>query len=329
MKKKIILIFGSGVNLSIGLDKENTPPLDRDLFNELEEKFDSWKQIPEEFKLKCRVSFENGFTEYMNCEQEIYSHKYIKENLPPIKTTNFPLRLLLDLARFFLGFQPKEKTTFNTLIQKYKGALKSDIEVFSTNYDTIFDLSLYNEGVKTNIFPETSINSFGYYKLHGGCNIAIASGFKVGKDQEIGVAIGTNFKGRISFIYPYQNQDYQLLDYNYKQFSALPLMCWYNEIKTKAVNGEFIEKTKFKLKTEIGNAELVIIIGLNFNILDKHIWNPILNSRSEIIYIGGKETCDFFEKYDNIRVFNHREHNNYWEEIVFPILDKNLNFKKY
>lgn len=83
-----------------------------------------------------------------------------------------------------------------------------------------------------------------------------------------------------------------------------PIMSFYMKSKYSLFNNEILMKIQENWKKQISNAKKVLIIGVRPHFSDEHIWNPLINTKANVGFIGSNQGfAELKNKRDNHRVF--------------------------
>jgi len=259
-----------------------SPPLGRDLYVELENfASNMMSQINKKIGRKNISDFETKM-------HEIWKGKI---NLVLFNSM---------LAVYFSRFQPSNKSnTFIELLNSMKG--KNLDFIFSTlNYDCIAEYAAYHSGFKVNYdYKNQKKNEFNILKLHGSCNF-VMSGMTgplggLSMPSQAGV-----LQGPMSAIWPPINMQTEI-----KKYPAGPIMSFYMKNKPTQVNSNTLNEIQQAWKNRILESSKLLIIGINPNPEDKHVWDPIEKTKAKIGFVG---STSGFKKLNKIKLQKKPEH---------------------
>jgi len=269
--KKITFLTGAGASYGCKNIEPYNPPLGRELFSDLENEF---PEITSEIQSAIQIDDKFNFEKIM---YDVWESDKI--NL---------FRLNAFLANYFSKFKPK---TGNTYFDLFKSLLKQKIEVvYSTlNYDCIPELAAEQAGYTIHYsFTDNPSANLEVLKLHGSCNFLYTgvtgnpSGFSTGKREMITINKNTKMSGPFSIIHP---NDVPL---KMQDHPASACMSYYMKDKPTIVGNSAIKLIQELWQGHIATSDLLIIIGVNVNLEDKHIWHPISITDTTVGFVGSK-----------------------------------------
>jgi len=312
--KDSVLFFGAGA--SYGSDSKHArnqgllPPLGKDLYNALKSSTltDAWKRIPEDITPIFSENFEAGMAEIMNNDI-----KYIMTH-----------ELLMETALYFAQFRPLKTNLYYKLaekiaINKWKGS------IITLNYERLLEESLLIHKV-VSVVHGADTTEEGEIKRaphaielcypHGACHFSI--GFAKEWEKEpyrpnsdiVGGAI-YQLIHQINIIECYTKKPLPYV-------RRLPLICAYEPDKRPLTNNKLIIYQHARLKNLINEAKQIIMIGINCNFADAHIWGLLAETQAKIIYIDPYESqIDKFAEW--------AKSNNKQEKTNYKLINKNFN----
>lgn len=259
-----MFLTGAGASFGCGNTFPKNPPLGKNLYKALEEYF------PIEMKKLTDII---GSKNTENFEEKMYQAVYNN------KVNNTEINALI--AMYFSQFKPMNGNSFMNLFFKLSD---EDIEyVYSTlNYDCIGELAALKIGLNCNYSIENMpSNHFDILKLHGSCNFLV--GGVLGPVGSISVELGGQFEGMIEPVDPRIAHDLIL------EQAGLVCMAYYMNGKPTSVGSSVIEKIQNKWKECIATSDYLILIGINVNPNDSHIWDSIKSSNVKIGFVGSND----------------------------------------
>jgi hypothetical protein len=274
---KNLIIFGAGA--SYGSDNcDKVPPLGNKLFSALQE-FDpsGWGKLDG----LVAKEFEDDFEKAMN-------------NLFSLNPYDI-MPLQRSMAFYFFRFQP----TLNNLychLAKLIFKRQWDGALITLNYERLLEIALNSVGIST-YYVRTAPPKFGISNTpsielcipHGACHIfcpAIKGGGKIKWD-----ASSTVTSGRVELVNEQDAFDKRIKD------GLPPVMSYFVPSKQTTSGIDFINEQRKRYKDLVGEADNIAIIGLKVREHDKHIWEPLANTKAKLIYCSGKEGADEFSKW--------------------------------
>lgn len=261
-----LVLTGAGASFGCEHIYPKQPPVSDQLYDELASSFPySWGSIAGE---KFRQNFEAGM-------YEIWQQR----------STIVP-QLMREMAIYFSQFH--SDGSFSDLYSQFlKHIVSNDMEeqiVLSTiNYECILELAACNLGFKIDYFTDTqsSKEKVILWKLHGSCNF-IPKGISATKG--VIYTAGVQFGAGIEPIQP--NQVPMFCTSN---TALYPAMSIFTQGKPMQICSQIIQRLQGYWASRVTRAGKVVIIGVNPNPNDSHIWNPLANTDAKILYIGNKE----------------------------------------
>ena len=256
-----IVLFGAGASYGSGDVLPHLPPLGNELFSVLRRLYNNWQRIPPEVADLFQNNFELGMGDVIS--------KYGFAVAP----------LMQSMAIFFSIFYVPENADnrYLRLIQVLEN--RRDIVWSTLNYECILESSAFILNRKVNYFadPLNCGNDLPVWKLHGSCS------FKVeGLDATRGIQFsGVTFGGSIKPITPSEVRSI------YTGNTALyPAMALYARGKAITMSPEPIFKAQKTWGNYVRESDRVLIVGVNPNPEDNHIWDPLSNTEAEVAYVG-------------------------------------------
>lgn len=263
---KNVFLFGAGASYaSNGTNFQ--PPLGNQLFLILKKKFPStWGQLPNAISSEFADNFERG----MNIIWRQYSQV----------TGAF----MKDLAIFFskFGILRIKENLYGKIIETIKEKELLKDTVFATlNYDCLLEIASSLLGVKVSYCGPDDLNSSIIVKLHGSCNFV---------PKDIQATLGVSYTSGVSFnseLAPIQPEDVEA--WCYSNNSLYPSMAIYTKDKPLQIGAPAIQSFQKYWQEETIKADKIFIIGVRPNLEDKHIWNCLTRTKSNIYFCGSQD----------------------------------------
>jgi hypothetical protein len=269
-------LFGAGASFGAGSILPESPPLGGGLFDELVVSYPgSWGRLPDELLTTFRnVGFEAGmrivFDQYGNAVPQ----------------------LMREMAVYFIQFRPyQQKTLYCQLVRALiqSNALQN-VKFGTLNYECVLEFSLLEAGFAVEYFPGgTSPEAVQVWKPHGSCNM-FSQGLQAGPDVSYGTDVVWE-GGAQAFFDPNRVIEHCLVE-----TGLAPVMSLYMEGKPLAVSPGVIRQIQEGLAEEILAAGAVFVVGVRPVLADKHIWDPLAQTKAPIFYIGDQTV---FERWAN------------------------------
>lgn len=263
---KNIILFGAGASYGSGRIIPEEPPLLPQLYPQLKRCYPrTWGNLPKNLMSRFAENFELGMADMWD--------KY-SQRVP---------QLMQEMALHFVQFRPaniKENLYFK-LLQFLAGNNKiSSTVLFTLNYEVILDLCA--QALDLNVDPENKThdeNTIKIIKLHGACNI-IPDGIKLSRSVRFtkGVLFGTGAK--------YLFDLNEVVKFCLGDNGLPPIMALIMKEKPIQVSKFILNHYQNIWREILEGKHKLIVIGVNPNNDDTHIWNPLMTTLSKIHYVG-------------------------------------------
>jgi hypothetical protein len=270
---KLTVFTGAGASNGCGQVTPISPPLGRDLYSALEKYEPSFMS-----DVNMSVSRENldNFEKKMH---EIWNSGKINCVI-----------LNAVIASYFSQFRPiVHDNMYIYLIQliRRKGV---DCVYSTLNYDCLMELAAANENMIINYLPDQEpVGQFTILKLHGSCNFTFngltgpLGGMWVPSKDNV-------MDGGVNFIDPLDVPSIL------SNRPLGPCMSFYMKDKPTPVGRSFINSIQKSWQQRVLSSEKLLIIGVNPNEEDGHIWDCIAKSTVRIGYVGRKSGFERLQK---------------------------------
>ena len=259
----ITIFTGAGASYSSGYTTPYNSPLGRSLYSELE------KYAPQ---LMSQISAIVGTENTTNFEMKM--HEIWKSR----RINGIVLNAMV--ASYFSRFRPG--SFGNYYVELFRNLNLENVDyVYSTlNYDCLAELAASSVGMTINYNLDLMPSSqFDVLKLHGSCNFLLKG--ITGQLGSISTSVGGGIiDGSIEVVQPAQ------VSTLIQNRPAGPCISFYMKNKPTAVGTKTIQAIQKKWKEIIQYSDTLVIIGANVNKEDKHIWEPISNSKANIGFVG-------------------------------------------
>ena len=276
-----VLFFGAGASYgsdNFHLVKQGLlPPLGKNLFATLQASpyTNAWKRIPEEIKPLFTENFEAGMAAIMDNDR-----KYIMTH-----------ELLIELALYFAQFRPLKYNLYYKLAEKissnkWRGA------IITLNYERLLEESLLIH----KIFPLVAgadITEGGEIKYaphylelcypHGACHFCI--GFPREWEKEPYSPDSEILGGAIYQLVHHINVIAAYTKKPLPHVRRVPLICAYEPNKRPFSKNNLTLFQQARFEELVINAKQIIMVGVNCNLADTHIWTLLARTQAKIIYI--------------------------------------------
>jgi len=270
---ELTILTGAGASFGCNYVEPYSPPLGRDLYEELE------NYAPDIMSQINKIIGRNNITDFEAKMHEIWNGHI---NLVIFNSM---------LAVYFSRFIPSH--TSNTFVKLLNVVNDSNTNfIYSTlNYDCIAEYAAVAIGLKINYKHENyQSGEFNVLKLHGSCNF-VMSGMTgplggMTMPSQSGV-----LEGPMSAIWPPKNMQTEI-----QKFPAGPIMAFYMKNKPAQVNSKTLEKIQEVWRNKILTSNKLLLIGVNPNPEDVHIWNSIKKTKAKIGFVGSDNGFDKLKK---------------------------------
>lgn len=302
-----LILFGAGASFGSEPEGEPTPPLLSGLCQELAQIFpDTWGAITRNEKNRFNRNFEKEMLRFME-HLSVYN-----------RINNFPIRLQWDLARFLFEFEPTSKSLYVNFADVIKSQEWSGT-IVTLNYDRLLEIALRSAEIPISKFGVTEQPEGQEVLLPHGCSNLCVGGNNVVRDN---VILGNPTRGIVIDHPPVTVESKAELEEHFERAGDMqPVMAFIEPGKGSASSPSFFENTKTRFKECALAADQIIIIGVNCNDQDDHIWGPLAESNAEITYCSGKETQPFDIWCHKNKKANAANLEKYWEEAFDEVCD--------
>jgi hypothetical protein len=200
-------------------------------------------------------------------------------------------RLLIDMGTYFSTFEPAgSDDCYSELVQcLIKNHLVRTTAFGTLNYECILEVAASHLGLKLAYLAESPpLNNLLIWKLHGSCNV-------LAKANVHGINIVLSDPSSQG----YYEGDVEVVDLpevrrRYREdFAIPPVMSLYAPGKPTLVGRTFLEQTRAQWASWVRRSTVVVVIGAKPNAGDPHVWDPIINSKAKIWWIGSTSEAEF------------------------------------
>ena len=257
----ITLIFGAGASFGCGPCEPFNPPLGMHLFETLEAQGGAFSRLNAGAK---EIFINQGFESGMSAIEDV-------------NTAINPLQK--EIAIYLSQFRPHPKNAYIRLFKKLKSSSKN-IAIATLNYDLLIEHALLNTGIP---FSYGHSSALRLLKPHGSSNFLPNLGSMVLE--------GNVFAGCGSFVdglpidTPMTQQEVQSWCIDRKNSDISPALSMYAPTKRVVMNRSLIEGIQQEFSKTIINSSLIVLVGVGLAEHDKHIWDPIKNSKGRILLV--------------------------------------------
>ena len=263
-----VVLFGAGASSGSPAVLPVPPPLGADLYGVLAKGFpDSWGAVSEGLRSKFDEHFEIG----MGALWAMYPAglSSLKPGAPS------PHRLMQDMARLFMSYHlaPGAHDLYTRFLIKLWKASKGKNTCLSTlNYEHLVEHALTKVGLKPQIL-----------RPHGGCQFWPRRGGKLFGSRR---AIGQGMHSISSRIKPLPAHAIHK-QLNLRGQANYPCMAIYVASKVTQMGQRYLWRVQHRFAHRVLGAEKVALVGVSPWPADTHIWQPILETKASVLYVGG------------------------------------------
>lgn len=262
-----IVLFGAGASFGAGRFRPKAPPLGFQLFDSLSKLFSTWRSVPQDAKSLFESNFEEGMAHVIN------NHGFA---VAP---------LMQEMAIFFAQFRPdSQQSLYDDLFAD--PAVFKDVIFATLNYECLLEYAISRSGHGINYFGEidSSSSQIPVWKLHGSCHFKVKN---IEATRGVSFGMGVTFGGDIELIEP---PDVEPL---YGGNTALyPAMALYSEGKPISMAPGPVKEAQKRWRERCCSATDIVIIGVNPNHKDDHVWAPIADSGGKVHFVGSASAFD-------------------------------------
>lgn len=262
-----VVFFGAGASYGCGDVYPRNPPIGRHLFPALHQLYSGWRSIPDQAADLFEDDFEEGMAEVIE--------KYGMAVGP----------LMQEMAIFFSIFhiRSKSQNRYVEILRSLSG--RDDVYWSTINYECLLELAASQLGYQIAYFPDlngSKSNVLPILKLHGSCNFKV-TGFEATRGVRYS-GTGVTFGGGIEAIDPSDVRAH------YSGNTALyPAMCLYTKGKPIAMSPSPIIEIQKRWAKHVIESDKILLIGVNPNLEDDHIWKVLGESEAVVGYIGSHQ----------------------------------------
>lgn len=272
-----LVIFGAGA--SFASQSGTCPPLGEDLLEKLMGFSLEWARLPEEVILKLSEDIEAGMGNLFKDSPEYF------------------VPLQWDMARFFYGFDLKHDSLYSELLCKIAMKEAWQTKIATLNYDRLLYTAALLGGVPWYTGSDfEKENAIEICYPHGACfwgasNIQMkaASDFIMENSAQINcpVTVFDWCKFR------------QLSEENF--LNLPPVMSAFSPEKISQVGHSFIMEQRERFRVHVASSNKIAIIGVQLREHDIHIWEPLKNSKAELLYVTKGDPGDSIARWKTER----------------------------
>jgi len=200
------------------------------------------------------------------------------------------------MAAFFFNFTPQPTNLYRSIAKALKRR-KWEGAFITLNYERLLELSLLSEGIQPCIgSPQPGDDKAIEICLpHGCCHIFCESVHgRAGMVSFAGPNVSTN--GPIKVIGAYSEHRQRI-----QNDAFPPVMSYFEPDKQTTSGNNFIVAQRQRYSEIVSDAESIALIGIKVREHDKHIWEPLANSKAQILYVSGEKSKAEYETWKEKR----------------------------
>jgi hypothetical protein len=260
-------LFGAGASYGSGPCYPSSPPLGKDLFDELVSQGGLVTNFPADLAATFREDFEAGMDRVWH------------------ERNGDLTKMQCDLAEYLVQFSPLEGNFYSKLMQ-IMGKNRKYV-MATTNYDLLIELAAMMNDMKLTYralpIPE---NNLSILKIHGSCN------FLPDPDFEIrgGTFILTNKASAIMDVPLRISGSVEEIRWFCKDDNAMaPAIAIYSPEKQVLHSPEYVKQQQREWQRSLREASRIYVIGMRVHLVDEHIWGELAKVKVPVYYVGRQE----------------------------------------
>ncbi len=276
-----LIIFGAGA--SSGSDTRGVPPLGSTLFSELSRFAPSVCEI---LTKDQKTALSDDFEEGMKLVGETNSHA-----LPVLQRA---------MAVYFFNFQPLKSNLYFKLAQRIKSRGWSGA-IATLNYERLLESSLIGADLHPVIGSPSNHDRIELCLPHGSCHL-FCDGPKASPSVSFS-GIGVVFDSpRIKVISDPTDHQREI-----ESNAIPPVMSYFHPGKVTSAGRNFIEAQRVRFSELISSSDRIVIVGVRQRLHDRHIWEPLKNTNSQILYCSGSGAAAEYKGWSSVHRSGQRD----------------------
>jgi hypothetical protein len=287
-QSRVVFLFGAGASKGAGFTLPECPPVMIELYDRLVA-YDSSSWGPgsriAQYAAKFRQDFEDAYSKFMvGVSPDATSPRIIVDSLTILERQR---PLALYFSRFSLDRSGSD--LYSKVLSRLMDCNAVHKCFFgSLNYDTLFEQSASRLGLLVDYSCDViGLTHIRVAKLHGSCNFVAEVSEQTRAYYLSGP--GAMTEGPINFLEASADLETQLRGkFKCSNPTFLPIMSQITPEKQTYYNSMKIQAIRHKWLSAVGEAEVVVVVGVSYNPNDLHIVEPIKQCHGRVLYIGGE-----------------------------------------
>ena len=258
-----VILFGAGASYGSGAVFPSKPPLGNRLFAEMAARGGMAAQIYGIPQLRER--FDRNFEEGM---ESLYAFQ-----------ENIVRALHREIASLLINYMPSRTNLYVKLLKQIR---PDETIISSLNYDMLIEVSAELARRMIGYGLSQSADVIRFLKLHGSINWVL--------DPSKVALVDCH-------IYAGVNIDHEVIDLDRSaletflatETTLMPAMALYKEGKTTPIGRSHIQRQQSMWRYAVTHAEKILVVGVNINALDNHIWGALGRTDAQVIYYAATD----------------------------------------
>jgi hypothetical protein len=280
-----VILFGAGASLRSGGIIPKAPPRGSDLFEELRREYPvEWNSLPPDVEAKFVESgdFEQGMYELLFSEDQDRftacmqcTSRYFAAFKPDCSGTNLYTSLISQLGERHL----LERTLLSTL--NYECILEHACHQVGVGVN--YSLDLHRIGLTANV-----------WKLHGSCNFRPPTPLRMNYFAGNRIIGGNLSQFAATNAPPEAINPAEVEEFLRGHSWLFTVMCMYAPGKDCPFTPDTIKAYQQRWDALVRSAKLVVVIGVNFQPADQHVWGAVIETQAPVLWIGSEKAFNSF-----------------------------------
>jgi hypothetical protein len=272
-----LILLGAGASSGVGGVLPSAPPLGRNLYKELAREFpETWGRVPP----PLAAEFDGNF--------EIAMSRLWEAGEPGIAI------LMQQIGVFFARYRlPRDRRdAYSRLLDGLaaRGRLGA-VRFASLNYECLFEEAVEMSGRRVTYFADRPADGeVVVWKLHGSCNF-LPVGAVPDPPPEAGLPPGVVVEADVR---PVRREE--VAPFCSRDSALYPAMAVYARGKPIQVAPSAITRTHRLWADAAAAAPAVVVVGVNPQPEDAHVWDPIARASGRVLYVGSRAAFDAWRR---------------------------------